>query len=142
MGGTTNSGDDTFTTQQFTITVIAVNDEPSFTKGANQEVDKNSGAQTVSGWATSLNKGATDESGQTLSFAVTNNNNSLFSAQPAIDASGNLTFTPAADATGVATVTVVLSDDGGTANGGDDEFAAQQFSITVVDPATAPFYIY
>jgi len=137
-GGTANSGDDTFTTQQFTITVMAVNDEPSFTKGANQEVDKNSGAQTVNGWATSLNKGATDESGQTLSFAVTNNNNGLFSAQPAIDASGNLTFTPATDATGVATVTVVLSDDGGTSNGGDDEFAAQQFNITVVDPATVP----
>ncbi len=137
-GGTANGGDDTFTTQQFTVTVTAVNDEPSFTKGADQEVNKNSGAQTVNNWATNLNSGAANEASQTLSFALTNNNNSLFSAQPAIDASGNLTFTPAADATGNATVTVVLSDDGGTANGGDNEFAAQQFTITVVDPATAP----
>ena len=97
---------------QATVSVTAVNDEPSFTKGANETVLEDAGAQTVNNWATSLNKGASNESGQTLSFAVTNNNNALFSTQPAVDASGNLTYTPAANANGAATVDVILSDDG------------------------------
>ncbi len=130
-GGTANGGDDTFATQQFTITVNSVNDEPSFTAGADETVNEDAGAQTVNAWATSLNTGATNESAQTLSFAVTNDNNTLFSVQPAVDASGNLTYTPADDASGTATVSVVLSDDGGTANGGDDTFATQTFDITV-----------
>ncbi|WP_299219379.1 Ig-like domain-containing protein, partial [uncultured Aquimarina sp.] len=129
-GGTANGGDDTFTTQQFTITVNAVNDEPSFTAGANEAVNEDAGAQIVNGWATAIDDGDSDAT-QTLTFTVTNNNNGLFSAQPAIDATGNLTYTPAADANGSATVSVVLTDDGGTANGGDDTFATQQFTITV-----------
>ncbi len=130
-GGTANGGDDTFATQMFTITVNPVNDEPSFTPGANQVVNEDAGAQSVTAWATDLDEGAPDESGQTLTFTVTNDNNSLFSVQPAIDVNGNLTFTPADDASGSATVSIVLSDDGGTANGGDDTFATQMFTITV-----------
>ncbi|RKN29833.1 T9SS C-terminal target domain-containing protein [Aquimarina sp. AD1] len=129
-GGTANGGDDTFATQQFTITVNAVNDEPSFTAGANETINEDAGAQTVNGWATAIDDGDADAT-QTLTFTVTNDNNALFSSQPAIDATGNLTYTPAANANGSATVNVVLSDDGGTANGGDDTFATQQFTITV-----------
>ena len=55
-----------------TVNVTAVNDEPSFTKGSNVTVNENAGAQTVSGWATSLSKGPSDESGQALTFTVTN----------------------------------------------------------------------
>uniref|UniRef100_UPI002637319B beta strand repeat-containing protein n=1 Tax=uncultured Aquimarina sp. TaxID=575652 RepID=UPI002637319B len=129
-GGTANGGDDTFATQQFTITINTVNDEPSFTAGANESINEDAGAQTVNGWATAIDDGDSDAT-QTLTFTVTNDNNALFSTQPAINASGNLTYTPAADASGSATVNVVLSDDGGTANGGDDTFATQQFTITV-----------
>ncbi|MEQ9426496.1 MAG: Ig-like domain-containing protein [Cyclobacteriaceae bacterium] len=130
-GGTANGGDDTSDAQMFTITIDAVNDEPSFTAGANQTVDEDATAQTVTDWATDLDKGATNESGQSLTFTVTNDANGLFSSQPAIDASGNLTYTPAADANGSATVTVTLMDNGGTANGGDDTFADQTFTITI-----------
>jgi hypothetical protein len=130
-GGTSDGGDDTFATQTFTITVGAVNDEPSFAKGANESVLEDAGAQTINTWATSLDKGATNESGQTLSFGVTNDNNALFSSQPAIDANGNLSYTPAADASGLAIINVVLSDDGGTSDGGDDTFTTQTFTITV-----------
>uniref|UniRef100_UPI000556D3EA beta strand repeat-containing protein n=1 Tax=Aquimarina latercula TaxID=987 RepID=UPI000556D3EA len=129
-GGTANGGDDTFATQQFTITINAVNDEPSFTAGANESINEDAGAQTVNGWATAIDDGDADAT-QTLTFTVTNDNNALFSAQPAIDATGNLTYTPATNANGSATVDVVLSDNGGTANGGDDTFATQQFTITV-----------
>ncbi len=40
-------------------------------------------------------------------------NNSLFSAQPAVSPDGTLTYTPAANESGSATVFVSLSDDGG-----------------------------
>ncbi len=135
---TSNDGTDNSTQASTTFNITAVNDEPSFTKGANQAVDENSGAQTVNGWATAISKGPADETGQTLTFTVTNDNNGLFSAQPAIDGSGNLTYTPAADQTGTATVSVVLSDNGGTDNGGDDTFATQEFTITINVVITAP----
>ena len=113
------------------ITVNAVNDAPSFVKGANQTANANSGLHTVSGWATGISKGPSDESGQTVNFIVTNDNNALFSVQPAVGPTGTLTYTPAASAKGVATVTVKLHDNGGTANGGVDTSAAQTFTITV-----------
>ena len=69
--------------------------------------------------------------GQTLHFIVTNDNNGLFSAQPVIDASGNLTFAPQANVAGSAHVTVVLMDDGGTASGGSDRSDPQSFTISV-----------
>src|SRR6185503_6468987 len=72
-----------------------------------------------------------DEAGQTLTFLVTNNANGLFSAQPAISANGTLTFTAQAGQDGVATVTVRLMDNGGTANGGVDTSGPQTFTITV-----------
>lgn len=132
-GGTANGGDDSSAAQSFTITVDAVNDEPSFTQGPNEITNENSGMQTINGWATAIDTGAANESSQTLSFMVSNDNNALFSAQPGLDASGNLTYTPAMDATGIANVSVTLTDDGGTANGGDDTSPTQQFTITVVD---------
>ncbi|MEI7422898.1 MAG: tandem-95 repeat protein, partial [Prolixibacteraceae bacterium] len=114
-----------------TMVMAAVNDAPSFTAGSNQTICKNTGAQSISGWATSLSKGPSDESGQTLSFTVTNDNNTLFSAQPAIGSTGTLTYTPASNQTGTATVSVKIKDNGGTANNGVDESAIQTFTITV-----------
>ncbi|MDD5215873.1 MAG: tandem-95 repeat protein, partial [Methylococcales bacterium] len=113
------------------FTGTAVNDAPSFTKGVNATINEDAGAQTVSNWATSLAKGGSDESGQTLSFEITNDNNTLFSSQPAIDSNGQLTYTPANDANGTTTVTVKIKDTGGTTNGGVDTSAAQTFTITV-----------
>ena len=126
-----NDGTEDSDAATVTVNVTAVNDEPSFTKGSNQSVNEDAGAQTVSGWASNLSKGAGDPSSQSLTFTVTNNNNSLFSTQPAINSSGVLTYTSATNATGSATVSVVLSDDGGTANSGDDTYATQTFTITV-----------
>ena len=120
--------------------MTAVNDAPSFTKGADQTVLEDAGAQTVTGWATAISAGPANEAGQVLNFIVSNNNNALFSAQPAIAANGTLTYTPAANANGSATVTVQLHDDGGTANGGVDTSAAQTFTITVTAVNDAPSF--
>jgi VCBS repeat-containing protein len=137
-GGTDGSGVDTSAPQTFTISVTAVNDAPSFVKGGDQTVPEDSGAHTVTGWATGISAGPAGESAQTATFTVTNTNNALFSSQPAIDASGNLTYTPAANASGSATVTVTLKDNGGTANGGVDTSASQTFTITVNPVNDAP----
>jgi predicted heme/steroid binding protein len=115
------------------ITITAVNDAPSFVKGANQAILTTAGAQTVNGWATTLSKGPTDEAAQTLTFIVTNANNALFSTQPAISSAGVLTYTPSGTA-GTTTVTVVLNDNGGTANGGVDTYTTQTFTITITAP--------
>jgi VCBS repeat-containing protein len=120
------------------VTVTAVNDVPSFTKGANQTVLEDAGAQTVGGWATNLSAGPANENGQALNFLVSNNNSAMFSAQPAIASDGTLTFTSAPDANGSATVTVQIHDDGGTANGGVDTSAAQTFVINVTAVNDAP----
>ena len=116
-------------TRLFTIT--AVNDAPGFTRGPNQTIAEDAASQSISNWATAITAGPSNESGQSLTFNVTNNNNALFSSQPAISSTGTLTYTPATDRNGVATVTVYLRDDGGTANGGIDQSANQTFTITV-----------
>jgi len=139
-GGTANGGIDTSASQTFTISVTAVNDPPSFTKGPNSVVNEDAGAQTVTSWATNISVGPANESAQILTFTATNDNNALFSAQPAISASGTLTFTPAPDANGVATVTVTLKDNGGTANGGADTSPSQSFTITVSAVNDAPSF--
>src|SRR5262249_20347600 len=131
-GGTANGGQDTSAPQTFTITINPVNDPPSFTVGPDQSVLEDAGAQTVSGFVTNISPGPPDESGQTLTFHVSNDNNALFSSQPAIsEATGNLTYTPAANANGSATVSVSLQDNGGSANGGQDTSATQTFKINV-----------
>jgi len=123
------------------ITIANVNDVPVFTAGGNQVVRINLGAQAVSAWATGISAGP-NESSQTVDFIVGNNNNGLFSAQPAIDASGNLTFTSASSAAGKATVTVQIHDDGGTSNGGVDTSSAITFLIEVMTvPWTTGDYI-
>ena len=71
------------------------------------------------------------ELGQTVQFNVTTDNAALFSAGPSISADGTLTYTPAANASGSATVTVTAQDNGGTAYGGRDTSAACTFTITV-----------
>jgi hypothetical protein len=117
-----------------TTTVISrsVNDAPTFTKGADQIVQTNVGAVTVTGWATGISPGSGSEAGQVIAFTVTNSNNALFSVQPAVDASGNLTFTPADDATGKGFIGLNAQDDGGTAFGGVDISSEQTFVIEVM----------
>jgi large repetitive protein len=140
-GGTANGGVDLSTAQTFTITVTGVNDAPSFDLPAspNQTVLEDSGAQNVSGFATNISAGPNES--QTVSFVVTNDNNGLFSSQPAINATtGALTYTPAANANGSAIITVKATDNGGTANGGDDESDTQTFTISVTAVNDAPSF--
>ena len=114
-GGIDNGGVDTSDPQTFTIDVTPVNDAAELHQGTGCDGQRRR-------WAANLHwlgdrpsvPGAADESGQVLTFHVSTDNDALFSALPAIDSNGDLTFTSAADAFGSATVTVFLTDDGGT----------------------------
>ena len=124
-----NDGIDDSNTATVSITITLVNDEPSFTT-SDQSVGENDGPISVPGF-TNFNPGATDEAGQTATYSVSNDNNGLFSSQPAVSPAGELTFEPAVDTTGSAIVTISVQDNGGTGNGGDDTSPDQTFSITV-----------
>lgn len=142
-GGTASGGVDTSVlTGPFTITVTAVNDAPSFTTTGNPAaVDEDSGAATVTGWASVTNFGPSDENGQAVAAWIVDqiSNPGLFLVAPAVNvATGELTFTPAADEFGSCTFRVRLQDNGLTANGGVDTSAGQTFTITVNPLNDAP----
>ena len=139
-GGTANGGVDTSAPQTSKITVTAVNDAPSFTKGANQTSSEDAGPQVVAGWATAISAGPASEAGQTVTFVTSNDNTSLFSAQPAVSSNGTLTYIAAANASGTATVTIYAQDNGGTANGGDDTSASDTFTITITSVNDTPSF--
>ncbi|WP_158596937.1 T9SS type A sorting domain-containing protein [Aquimarina sp. BL5] len=116
-----------------------LNDAPSFSilVSPDQTTLEDSGAQTVNGFASNIDDG--DGNTQNLTFNVTNDNNALFSSQPAInEVTGNLTYTSAANVSGSTIVTINLSDDGGTANGGIDTSADQTFTITITSANDEP----
>ncbi|MBF2028381.1 MAG: tandem-95 repeat protein [Oscillatoriales cyanobacterium C42_A2020_001] len=140
-GGTQNGGANQSAPFTFTINATPVNDAPTFTKGTDRTVNEDAPAQTVVNWATNINPGP-NESTQTRTFGVETSNPALFAptGQPAIDSTGRLTYTPAANAFGTAIVTVSLVDNGGTDNGGIDTSAPQTFTITVNPVNDAPTF--
>jgi hypothetical protein len=108
-----------------------LNTAPSFTAGADVTVLENSGAYSAT-WATAISAGLPVESGQSLSFQVTGNSKpGLFAQGPVIDPNGVLSFTPAANMSGTAAITVTLQDNGGTAYGGQDTSLPRRFNIIV-----------
>jgi hypothetical protein len=141
-GGTLFGGNDTSATQSFTIAVTPVNDRPTFTVGANQTVLEDSGLQTVNGWATAISPGAADETGQNVTFEITNNTApGLFAVAPAVAPDGTLTFTPLLNAVGSATISIRAVDDGGTDNGGNNLGVTQSFVITMTAVNDAPSFV-
>ncbi|HJT35641.1 MAG TPA: tandem-95 repeat protein, partial [Pirellulales bacterium] len=143
-GDKSNGGTNTLT-EVVPVTVLFVNDAPSFTLIANAEtINEDAGPQTVTGFATNISKGRSQDSieqNQTLNFIVSTSDDNLFSVLPQIDPStGTLTYTPAPNTNGSATVFVKLHDNGGTANGGVDTSALQQFNINVNFVNDAPSF--
>ena len=138
-GGVANPGDDDISgPQELTIAITAVNDAPAFAAGPDVSVAEDSGAYSAA-WATGITAGPADEGAQALTFEITANSNAaLFAAGPAVAADGTLSFTPADNANGSATIGVRLLDDGGTVDGGDDASSTQMFTIAVGAVNDAP----
>ena len=146
-GGTERGGVDRTTPVTLTITVNAVNDPPVFTPGSNPTVLEDAGLVTIAGWATGIAPGpatATDEQIQTLSFTVNivgTTGDLRFAAPPTIDSTtGDLSFQTLADSNGTAIVTIQLSDDGGTTDGGSDASPIVTRTITVESVNDAPSF--
>jgi ELWxxDGT repeat protein len=116
-----------------TITIIVLN--------VRLLVYAEDGAQTKEDYAEVIFPGLPDNP-TNLSFTTTNDSQALFATQPAFDASGTLTFTPAPNSHGLATVTVVLHDNSGAAApfapegedppNPDDEDPTATFTIEIV----------
>jgi len=134
---TATDGNTTTSITNFNLTVTWVNQVPTFSLAAGVAsgvlVNQYDSAVTIAGAVTSISPGAgasAQETSQTVSFTVTNNNNSLFLVQPAVDASGQLTFKPGSVG-GTVIVGVQAVDNGGTANGGTNTSPSQTFTITI-----------
>ena len=121
--------------QSFNITVNPVNDGPSFDSIADVVVDEDS-SQPIS--ITNIKSGPDNESGQTVTMTATSNNVSVI-PDPTVSAvsggTANLTYTPAANKSGSATITVTANDGQASNN-----ISTRTFTITVTavnDPPTA-----
>src|SRR6185369_15679750 len=138
-GGTANGGIDSVT-NTFVVTVTAVNDPPTLAALTNLSIVEDAGLQTVNLGGISF--GPANETGQTITITATSGTPSLI-PNPAVNytspnATGTLTFTLTAAQTGSAIITVVVKDNGGTANGGIDS-VTNSFTVTVQpvnDPPT------
>ena len=99
-------------------------------------INENAGQQTVN--LSGITAGGSET--QTLTVTASSNNTALIN--PSItytspNSTGTLTFTPAANSFGTATVTVTVTDNGGTENGGVDQTQVQ-FLVTVNSVNQAP----
>ncbi|MCA6126785.1 beta strand repeat-containing protein [Thalassolituus oleivorans] len=143
---TTNlNGSDTFTvivsdgsntdSRTVNVTITPVNDEPTISSLANQTFNGVGGsAQTVAGFASmSSAGGGADENTQTvLGYVVSEvSDPSGVVSSVSIASNGTLTYTPAANVEGVATIQAQVRDSGGVTNGGDDLSQLKTFTITV-----------
>ena len=122
--------------QSFTITVSFVNYAPEFDLPEELNVSEDAGLQKVVGFASNINAGE-GESFQTVAFAVTTANPSLYSIKPTISTDGTLTFKTATNAFGDDVVTVTLKDNGNTANGGIN-LTTKTFALHVTSVNDAP----
>ena len=122
------------------IVITPVNHIPSFTlnaSGTTIPLLENAGQQTIN--LTGISDG--DNQMQGLTFTVTSSNTAVIPT-PVIsynspDKTGVLTYTTAKNAFGLATITVTLTDDGGTQNGGQNSLT-QMFSVNVGAVNQAP----
>lgn len=122
----------------YNINVTLINDAPSFVPGSDITVLEDGGAQTFVGWATLMNDGDPFHI-QSNSFTVTTDNDALFQTKPAINGtSGNLTFRSASNLSGVATVSVIMKDNGLTTLPHVNYSDTKTFTITVLSVNDAP----
>jgi hypothetical protein len=114
------------------------NNAPTLTQPTDLTIREDAGAQSVN----LVGIGSGDGS-QTFSISVVSSNPALIPtpivsyASP--NATGSLTFTPAANLSGTATITITLQDSGGTANGGVDTLT-RSFTITITSVNDAPSF--
>ena len=137
--GNTGLGGPQTTNGTVIINITPVNDPPTLNTIPNPPaIVQNSPAQTIS--LSGISSGPANESSQIVSVMATSGNTSLI-PNPTVtyvnpNSIGSLSYTPVPGATGTAVITVTVSDDGGTANGGINTFTTT-FTVTI-NPNQAP----
>ncbi|MEO7678272.1 MAG: Ig-like domain-containing protein, partial [Verrucomicrobiota bacterium] len=129
-GGASNN----LVTRSFSVTVNAVNQAPTLNALGNLSVNQNSGSQIVN--LSGISSGAANES-QTLSVTAVSSSPGII-PNPTINytspnATGLLTFTPLATASGLVTLTVTVND--GVAS---NNVVTRSFTVTVNAVNQAP----
>jgi len=103
-----------------------------FTTTENDYGTQNAGVISVPNFAFNISPGQIPlESGQTVTFHVANDNAGLFNQPPTLSANGTLSFQLAPDVFGTADLTIYATDNGGTANGGNDGSSPKTNQVTV-----------
>ncbi len=131
------------TETSFDIIVKPINSPPSFKLSTNVvNVDEGKGKVKIKKFATQIEDGDPDKK-QNLAFIITlkkSDNSLTFKSSPKIDVrNGDLSFEANINSFGKATFSVILKDDGGTENGGNDTSTSSDFTISVKninDPPT------
>ncbi|MFM7867992.1 MAG: hypothetical protein ACKPHU_27585, partial [Planctomycetaceae bacterium] len=133
-GDLSTTGDNGSVTLTFTVTVTSVNDAPTLNQPSDATIDEDASEQTVNLSGISAGGGES----QPLQVTATSSNTSLI-ANPTVvytsaNATGSLKFTPAADQSGTAVITVVVTDgglDGDLGTTGDNLTVTRTFTVTV-----------
>ena len=142
-GGTANGGVNSIS-QSFVVTVTPVNQIPTLNPIANPApILENTTANPATLQTVNLS-GITDgigDVGQLLTVTAVSSNTGLI-PNPTVtytspDANGYLSYTPVAFASGTANITVTVTDNGGTANGGVNQ-VSRIFTVTVTPINQAP----
>ena len=131
-----------------TVNVASVNDAPAIGGGCSViQVFEDSGAYPAGCTFSATAGGGIFEMSQQMTGHASTNHPELFSSGPALPGSqvlaaftGNVAFTPAANANGSATILAWVTDSGGTANGGVDASSKVPITVTIIpvdDPPNA-----
>ncbi|MFM7166558.1 MAG: hypothetical protein ACKO3T_15070, partial [Planctomycetaceae bacterium] len=140
-GNLATTVDNLTVTRTFTVTVTAVNDVPTLAQPGDLTIAEDAAQQTVT--LTGIAAGGGEN--QPLAVTVTSSNTTLI-ATPTVSylspgATGSLSFTPTANLSGTAVITVTVTDgglDGNLATTGDNLSVTKTFTVTVTPVNDTP----
>ena len=137
-------------TNTILLTITHVNQQPSFAFNTNVLVSNTFSSQeevlavTNAAFLTNILAGLTNEISQTWTntviTATNNGTNAQFTVLPAITTNGTLVYYPKPHSYGTNKVIVIMTDNGGTANGGVNSYT-NTFYLAIVQTNHAPTII-
>ena len=136
-GGTSDGGIDTIV-RTFDVIVTPVNNAPTLNAVSDVNILEDASLQTVN--LSGIGSGAANEI-QVIGITAVSSNTALI-PNPLVSytsplAIGSISFTPVSDAFGTATITLTITDDGGTSDGGIDTIV-RTFDVIVTPVNNAP----
>ncbi|EKX49923.1 hypothetical protein GUITHDRAFT_104319 [Guillardia theta CCMP2712] len=143
-GGTANGGSNTSTLMYLNITVVPVNSQPTF-ELVNVSLWEGTEFSMIADVARNISAGAADEGQQLLTFQVEvmwSESVSFPDLPPAflLHPNGTLASSLPPYRNGEVQLSVVLSDDGGTANGGVNRSVEHRLGVRIEPVNNAPYF--